>query len=252
MGADQASFFMLTPLPGSEDWIRAVTNETAMDEDYNRYDSFHAVEDHPLMTREEWTHSYMAAWRGFYTADNMISVLKRWSNPVERQNILKNMIWYRWAFGTERTHPMIAGFYRVRRYRQRRPGAAPLSHGRHLLSETWRHLRYLGRFIAEFYCLQHVVYETEYAPILAARGEQLSGQLQSLRDWGRRTFGRATTRRWLNQFWKDYGRQRWELLLNPAKYPWHLRMIPYAMTEVVYSVRFAWVLLRLVRTFKTM
>ena len=48
--------------------------------------------------------------------------------------------------------------------------------------------------------------------------------------------------------WKDYGKHRWELLLNPLKYHWHLTMIPYAMTEVVYSLRFTWMLLRLVRS----
>lgn len=252
LGADQASFFMLTPLPGSEDWIRAVDAGKPMDDDYTRYDSFHAVQDHPLMGREEWARAYQAAWRTFYSVNNMIAVLKRWRDPAHRRNILKNMLWYRWSFATERTHPMIAGFYRVRRYGRRRPGAEPLPYLRHIPQETWRHVRYIGRFLAEFYRFQHVVYETEYAPILAARGEQLSGQLHGLRDWVRRTFGRATTRRWLNQFWRDYGKQRWELLINPLKYSWHVRMIPYAATEVVYSIRFARTLLRLVKTYKTL
>jgi radical SAM superfamily enzyme YgiQ (UPF0313 family) len=248
LGADQVSFFILTPLPGSEDWIRAVTAGTPMDGDYNRYDSFHALWDHPRMSRAEWLNTYQAAWRNFYTVKNMITALKRCRKAKERRELLMNMIWYRWSFATERTHPMIAGFYKVRRFWRRRPGAAPLSYPRYLLQEGWRHLRYAGRFLAEFYRFQHVIYETEFAPYIAERSDELTGRLHGMGDWVRRTFGRVMTRRWLNRFWIDYGRHRWELLFNPLKYHWHLTMIPYAVTEVVYSLRFAWMLLRLVRS----
>jgi hypothetical protein len=36
---------------------------------------------------------------------------------------------------------MIAGFYRRRAWRDRRPGAAPLSFARYLGQELWRHVR---------------------------------------------------------------------------------------------------------------
>ena len=248
MGADQVSFFMLTPIPGSEDWIRAVVAGTPMDDDYNHYDSFHSVFDHPLMSSAQWMETYQSAWRDFYTVSNMIAVLKRCLNVKARREMLRNMVWYRWSFATERTHPMIAGLYKARRFEQRRPGAVPLSYPRYLLQEGWRHLRYAGRFLAEFYRFQHVVYETEFAPYIAERSEEFTGRLHGMNDWARRTFGRVMTRRWLNRFWQEYGRQRWQLLLNPLKYGWHLTMIPYAITEVVYSVRFAWMILRLVRT----
>ena len=240
LGVDEVSFFMLTPLPGSEDWIRAVVAETPIDEDCNRYDSCHAVCDHPRMTRQEWLQTFQAAWRSFYTTANMITAVKRCLSAESRADLIKNFIWNRWSFATERTHPMIAGVYKVRRYRRRRPEAPALSYPAFLMQEVWRHVRYAGRFLVEFYIFQHVVYETEYAPALAECGEELSGRLRGVRDWARRTFGRVMTRQWLNCFWKDYGRQRWQLLLNPLKYVWHVKMIPYAVTEVVYSVRFAW------------
>lgn len=243
-GVDQVSFFMLTPLPGSEDWIRAVMDGRAMDGDYNRYDTFHAVWDHPRMTRQEWFAAYQAAWRTFYTTGNMITALKRFPRAEDRWSLIKNYVWYRWAFATERAHPMIAGFYKVRRFARRRPEAPPLAYPAFLAQEAWRHLRYVGRFLAEFYRFQHVVYETEFAPYLAERGEEFSGHVRGARDWARLTFGRVMTRRWLNQFWKDYGRQRWQLLVNPLKYGWHLKMIPYAVSEVVYSFRFARLMLR--------
>jgi hypothetical protein len=68
LGFDQVSFFMLTPLPGSEDHIRQYVAGTPMDEDLNNYDSFQPVIDHPLMSRNEWQEAYNRAWRQFYTA----------------------------------------------------------------------------------------------------------------------------------------------------------------------------------------
>ena len=44
---DQASFFMLTPLPGSQDHLGLVQLGTWMHPDFNRYDSHHAVTLHP-------------------------------------------------------------------------------------------------------------------------------------------------------------------------------------------------------------
>lgn len=50
---DQASFFMLTPLPGSADHRAAVAAGMPLDPDYNRFDSFHAVQPHPTMSADE-------------------------------------------------------------------------------------------------------------------------------------------------------------------------------------------------------
>ena len=209
LGVDEVSFFMLTPLPGSEDWIRAVVAGTPMDEDCNRYDSCHAVMDHPLMTRKEWVQTYQAAWRGFYTTANMISALKRCLSAEARRDLITNFVWNRWSFTTERTHPMIAGVYKVRRYRRRRPGAPALSHAAFLAQEVWRHARYAGRFLVEFYIFQHVVYETEFAPHIAERGEELCGHLRGVRDWARWTFGRANLRTTSSLLRLRVRRRRW-------------------------------------------
>ena len=49
---DQASFFMLTPIPGSMDHFNAVKDGVPIDADLNLYDSFHPTMDHPNMTRD--------------------------------------------------------------------------------------------------------------------------------------------------------------------------------------------------------
>ncbi len=47
---DHASFFMLMPLPGSQDHLGMLRREEWMHPDFNRYDSHHAVSVHPNLT----------------------------------------------------------------------------------------------------------------------------------------------------------------------------------------------------------
>ncbi len=117
---DQASFFMLTPLPGSRDYRRAVEAGTPMDSDYNNFDSFRAVTPHPLMTAEAWTQTYREAWRSFYTTEHMRAALLRQS-PRTYWGLFKCFLWYRAAM-IEGTHPMVTGFVRLKDRRSRRPG----------------------------------------------------------------------------------------------------------------------------------
>ncbi len=248
LGADQASFFMLTPLPGSEDHARAVAAGAAIDEDLNRSDSFHAVIAHPRMTGRQWFSSYVGAWRQFYRVGNMVKALKRLKKREDRQYLLRNYVWYRWSFATEKMHPMIAGFYRLRDYHDRRPGTKQITYGSHVLGEILRHVRYMARFLAEFYRFQHVVLESEYAFLVARKRKEFREQLGGFRDWTRKSFGRVMTRAWLNRFWIAYAGKKWHLLVNPWTYRWHVYMLPYALTEVVYTLRFAMQFRRLVKT----
>jgi radical SAM superfamily enzyme YgiQ (UPF0313 family) len=117
---DQASFFMLTPLPGSRDHRRAVEAGTPMDPDYNNFDSFRAVAPHPLMTAEAWTSAYRDAWTAFYSTDHMRAALLR-QNPHTYWGLFKCFLWYRAAM-IEGTHPMVTGFVRLKDRRSRRPG----------------------------------------------------------------------------------------------------------------------------------
>jgi hypothetical protein len=62
---DQASFFMLTPLPGSMDHKNMVQAGAYMDPDYNTYDSFHESMSHPHLKNGAWTRLYRDCWRTF-------------------------------------------------------------------------------------------------------------------------------------------------------------------------------------------
>jgi hypothetical protein len=122
---DQASFFMLTPLPGSHDHREMKKRGEWMDPDFNKRDSFHATIEHPHMTAEQWTEVYEDAWKSFYSKENMIKVLSRWShNPKAYWNLMSIFFWYKNAAVIEKEHPMIAGFFRLKDRLSRRPGFA--------------------------------------------------------------------------------------------------------------------------------
>ena len=125
VGPDQASFFMLTPLPGSHDHREMKKRGDWMDPDFNKRDSFHATIKHPLMTADEWTEAYESAWKTFYSKENMIKGLSRWSNsPKNYWNLMSIFFWYKNAALIEKEHPMVAGFFRLKDRKERRPGYA--------------------------------------------------------------------------------------------------------------------------------
>ena len=144
---DQASFFMLTPLPGSHDHREMKQRGEWMDPDFNKRDSFHATIHHPRMTAAEWTQAYEEAWKTFYSKENMIRVLSRWSHhPKNYWNLMSVFFWYKNAALIERQHPMIAGFFRLKDRRSRRPGYAVDSLGVHF----WRRAREVAQLFSDW------------------------------------------------------------------------------------------------------
>ena len=123
VGPDQASFFMLTPLPGSHDHREMKKRGEWMDPDFNKRDSFHATINHPLMSAAQWTEAYENAWETFYSKEYMIKSLSRWTHqPQNYWNLMSIFFWYKNAALIEKQHPMIAGFFRLKDRKTRRPG----------------------------------------------------------------------------------------------------------------------------------
>ena len=119
MRVDQASFFMLTPLPGSRDHQAAVQSGLAMDPDYNNYDAFHPTVPHPRMSADEWVRAYRDAWKAFYSFEHMRRILLA-QNPHTYWPVLKTLLWYR-AGMIEEAHPMVTGLFRLKDRTSRRP-----------------------------------------------------------------------------------------------------------------------------------
>jgi len=155
---DQASFFMLTPLPGSRDHAEAVSSGKAMERDLNQYDSFHAVCDHPNMTREQWLAAHQEAWKRFYSPESMKEMLLR-ANLDNYWGMFKSFIWNRAAM-IEGIHTMLTGFFRLKDRKERRPGYPidPLwVHWR----KRWREVRLLLKeWVRLFFDMQELWLQT--------------------------------------------------------------------------------------------
>ncbi len=147
LGVEQASFFMLTPLPGSQDHARMVRAGEYMEPDLNAYDSFHETTRHPNFAPGEWYATYRKAWRSFYSFDYMRQVLAN-ANPENYWNILRNFIWYKNSVQVEGGHPMIHGLFRIKDRTDRRPGFPIESRLRHIARRFHDVRTFLRRCIA--------------------------------------------------------------------------------------------------------
>lgn len=148
---DQASFFMMMPLPGSRDHARMLEDGTPIDSDYNRFDSFHESMPHPQMKDGAWTRTYREAWRKFYSLENMKAILSR-AHPEKYWDLFYNLFWYKNSIVNEGTHPMLAGIVRLKDRESRRaifPQESRLAHLRRRIPEFYRFLRGAFRLVLE-------------------------------------------------------------------------------------------------------
>jgi radical SAM superfamily enzyme YgiQ (UPF0313 family) len=121
-GAGQASFFMMTPLPGAMDYKNALAKGMLLDADLNNYDTFHETHRHPRMKPGEWLAAYEAAWKAFYSVANMKKILNRDLRSENYWGIVSNFMWYKNSIDVEGGHPMISGFFRLKDRLERRSG----------------------------------------------------------------------------------------------------------------------------------
>ncbi len=143
LGVEQASFFILTPVPGSRDHVRMVQSGEPMNPDLNQYDSFHEIVRHPNFAPGQLAEAYRNAWKSFYSFAYMREVLSR-ANPENYWNIFINFIWYKNSALIEGGHPMTHGFFRLKDRKDRRPGFPVESRWRHFKRRV-RELWWLGR-----------------------------------------------------------------------------------------------------------
>jgi len=187
---DQASFFILTPLPGSRDHQTIVQSGVSIDPDYNNYDSFHVTMPHPRMSADEWRAAYEHAWRTFYSFDHMREALLR-QNPHTYWSMLKCFLWYRAAM-LERAHPMVTGFFRRKSRRSRRPGLPleePFRFHRRRAVEVARTVVAYTRLVLEIQELWRAtrIRSRDYRWLDGARRwtRDLSARLETKMTWGR-------------------------------------------------------------------
>ena len=120
---DVLDFFILTPLPGSQDHKELFEKGVPLDPDLNRYDAFHVTAGHARMSAESWVDIYRRAWSLYYTPEHVATVLRR---AHARGEPLGHVTVKLFAFyacqAVENVHPLDAGLLRRKYRHDRRPG----------------------------------------------------------------------------------------------------------------------------------
>ncbi len=158
---DMLEFFVLTPLPGSEDHKVLFEKGVWMDPDMNKYELEHVVTGHPKMTKEEWQEAYRTAWSIFYTDEHLETVLRRaYASGVIIRSLMPVLFWFSSAVPVENVHPLQWGIFRIKNRRDRRSGlplespfvfygryAADVARKAIMLAKRWRNLKRIVRKI---------------------------------------------------------------------------------------------------------
>ena len=120
---DALEFFLLTPLPGSEDHKALWQKGVPMDPDMNQYDLEHVVTTHPKMSTAEWQEVYRSAWETFYTPAHMETIMRRAAaSGIDVGRLLTILLWFSTSALVEKVHPLQGGIFRLKYRTDRRPG----------------------------------------------------------------------------------------------------------------------------------
>jgi hypothetical protein len=113
---DMIWFSFLTPLPGSEDHKVLYEKGAWLDPDMSKYNLNHRVSHHPKMTDEEWEEAYYGAWKSYYTAKHMRTIIQRSYafGGRRRKATLQRLMWYRFFPGYWPLQPLEGGYFPIR------------------------------------------------------------------------------------------------------------------------------------------
>jgi radical SAM superfamily enzyme YgiQ (UPF0313 family) len=124
IGFDIVSFFIMTPLPGTEDQIHHAQEGNIFDWDFNNFDSQHVTLRHPRLDKEAWMRAYKEAYTRFYSIGRALKATLtvcsgRNLSPEARRSSLKQFLYYFFSYRQGR-HPMVGGIWQIRRRDVRR------------------------------------------------------------------------------------------------------------------------------------
>ncbi|ANL65580.1 radical SAM domain-containing protein [Rhizobium phaseoli] len=119
---DVIEFFILTPLPGSEDHQVLWKKGVEMDADLNIYDVEHVCTAHPKMSKQQWEDIYHEAWSLYYSPDHMKTLLRRAvATGVPLARLVKVLVSFATTVPLENVHPLQSGLLRLKTPSERRP-----------------------------------------------------------------------------------------------------------------------------------
>ncbi|MET3855680.1 radical SAM protein [Rhizobium sp. OAE497] len=124
---DVIEFFVLTPLPGSEDHQTLWRKGVEMEKDLNVYDVEHVCTAHEKMSREEWEGVYREAWSLYYSPEHVKTLLRRAvATGVPLASLVKVLVSFATTVPLENVHPLQSGLLRLKHPSELRPGLKPV------------------------------------------------------------------------------------------------------------------------------
>ena len=124
IGFDIVSFFIMTPLPGTEDQVRYAKEGAIADWDFNNLDSQHVTLTHPKLDKHSWLQAYREAFVGFYTLPKLLHTVfsvagGRGLSAEARRSTVRQFVYYFFSYRQGR-HPMVGGIWQILRRDVRR------------------------------------------------------------------------------------------------------------------------------------
>jgi radical SAM superfamily enzyme YgiQ (UPF0313 family) len=120
---DILEFFILTPLPGSEDHKVLDAKGVWMDPDMNRYDTEHVTTGHANMTPAEWQDIYNRAWALYYSPAHIETLLRRAvAGGIDAKRVMLSIVQFSSIPAIEKVHPLQGGYVRRKIRASRRSG----------------------------------------------------------------------------------------------------------------------------------
>jgi radical SAM superfamily enzyme YgiQ (UPF0313 family) len=120
---DILEFFILTPLPGSQDHKELFEAGVPMDPDMNNYDTHNVTTAHAKMSAEEWLDAYRSAWRSYYSPEHAATLLRRArASGIPARKMANMILWFQACSMIEGLHPLDGGAFRMKSRHERRAG----------------------------------------------------------------------------------------------------------------------------------
>lgn len=137
IGFDIVSFFIMTPLPGTEDQVRYAKEGQIADWDFNNLDSQHVTLKHDKLDRAAWYQAYRDAFTGFYSVGRLLHTIftvagGRGLEAEARRATVRQFVYYFFSYRQGR-HPMVGGVWQIRRRDVRRAAITDDEARRHYL-----------------------------------------------------------------------------------------------------------------------
>ncbi len=159
---DLLEFFILTPLPGSQDHKTLYESGAEMESDMNKYDVVHVTTSHPKMSKKEWQDIYHQAWEAYYTREHVKTVIQRakeWG--FSTREMMSKLFSFYGPAKFEKIHPLEGGILRLK-YRKDRRSEMPLENPLVFYpGYMWDTLKKYTRFICLLLRYKHILRNVE-------------------------------------------------------------------------------------------